>query len=67
MTNDPITRMHHNITDETRRRLALCLAARPTHRNRLRRQLPPESPYLGWLLLAAILIGIAVIAATHPI
>lgn len=57
--------MHHNLSDDTRRRLALCLASAPHHANRRRRQ-PQDSPFLGWLLLAASLLGIAVLAATAP-
>lgn len=55
--------MHHNITDETRRRLALSLGTRTYHLAR-RRPRRGETPYLGWLLLCAILLGIAVLAAT---
>lgn len=54
--------MHHNLSPDTRRRLALCLTAYPAHRNRRRRQFQ-ENTVLGCLLLLSILIGLAVIAA----
>jgi hypothetical protein len=66
MTNKPTTtRMHHNLSDATRRRLALCLTAYPAHRNRRRRQFQ-ENTVLGCLLLLSILTAIAAIFATKP-
>jgi len=66
MTNKPTTtRMHHNLSPETRRRLALGLTADVSHLNH-RRQRFQENTVLGALLLLAILAGIAAIFATAP-